>query len=60
LRHTPPSEAAVLVSTETLFGALAGALLLGERLQPIGWAGAAAIFAATLLVQVGAARGGKR
>ncbi len=51
MRHTPPSEAAVLVSLETLFAAIAGALLLGERLTPIGWIGAALIFVATLIAQ---------
>jgi drug/metabolite transporter (DMT)-like permease len=57
LRHTPPAEAAVIVSMETLFAALAAHLLLGERLAAIGWAGAGAILLATLLVQAGAARG---
>lgn len=52
MKRTPASEAAILVSMETVFAALAGALLLGERLAPIGWAGAAALFLATLLVQV--------
>ena len=52
IKHTPASEAAVLMSTETLFAALAGALLLGERLPLIGWFGAALLFAATLLVQL--------
>lgn len=52
LKHTPASEAAVLVSLETLFAALAGAVLLGERLQPIGWFGAGLLFAASLLVQL--------
>jgi drug/metabolite transporter (DMT)-like permease len=52
MKHTPPAEAAVLVSMETLFAALAGAMLLGERLPPIGWAGAALLFAASLLVQL--------
>ncbi len=51
LRYTGPSEAAVLVSMETVFAALAGAVLLGERLSPIGWAGAAMIVSATLVVQ---------
>ncbi len=54
LRHTPPSEAAVLVSLETVFAALAGALLLGDRLPLIGWIGAGMIFTATLVVQLGA------
>ena len=52
MKHTPASEAAVLMSMETLFAALAGALLLGERLPPIGWFGAALLFAASLLVQL--------
>lgn len=52
MKHTPASEAAVLVSMETLFAALAGALLLGERLSPIGWFGAGLLFSATLLVQL--------
>jgi len=53
LKHTPPSEAAILVSMETLFAAAAGAILLGERLPPIGWIGAGLMFFATLLVQAG-------
>jgi drug/metabolite transporter (DMT)-like permease len=53
LRHTPPSEAAILVSTEVLFAAAGAYAFLGERLPPIGWFGAALMFAATLLVQVG-------
>lgn len=52
MRHTPAAEAAVLVSTETVFAALAGALLLNERLAPIGWAGAGLILLAMLLVQL--------
>jgi len=52
MKRTPASEAAVLVSMETVFAALAGALLLGERLPPIGWVGAALLFAASLLVQL--------
>jgi drug/metabolite transporter (DMT)-like permease len=55
LRHTPAAEAAVIVSTETLFAAAAGYALLGERLTRIGWLGAASIVAGTLLIQVGAA-----
>lgn len=53
LKDTPPTEAAILVSMETLFAAAAGAILLGERLTPIGWVGAALMFGASLLVQVG-------
>jgi drug/metabolite transporter (DMT)-like permease len=49
LRYTPPAEAAVIVSVEMLFAALAAYLLLGERLPPIGWLGAALMLSATLL-----------
>jgi drug/metabolite transporter (DMT)-like permease len=54
LQHTPPSEAAVIVSAEVLFAALAAYLLLNEHLSTIGWVGAALILSGTLLVQVGA------
>ena len=57
LQHTPPSEAAIIVSMETVFAAAAAYLLLGERLPPIGWIGAALIFGATLLLQLGTALG---
>jgi drug/metabolite transporter (DMT)-like permease len=59
LQHTPPSEAAVIVSTETVFAALAAYVLLGERMAALGWAGAALILAATLLLQVGTALGAR-
>ena len=52
LKHTPAPEAAVLVSMETVFAAIAGAVLLGERLTPMGWFGAGLLFAASLLVQL--------
>jgi drug/metabolite transporter (DMT)-like permease len=52
LKDTPPTEAAILVSMETLFAAAAGAILLGERLTPMGWVGAGLMFAATILVQI--------
>jgi len=52
MKHTPASEAAILVSTETVFAAVAGAVLLGERLPLIGWVGCALMMAATILVQL--------
>jgi drug/metabolite transporter (DMT)-like permease len=60
MRHTPAPEAAVLVSLETLFTALAGALLLGERLAPIAWAGALLMLLAGILVQLAAVRAAGR
>jgi drug/metabolite transporter (DMT)-like permease len=52
LQCAPPSEAAVIVSMETVFAALAAYIVLGERLAPTGWAGAAMILLATLLLQL--------
>ena len=51
LRHVPAPRAAVLLSVETLFSAGAGAVLLGERLAPLGWVGAALILGAILVVR---------
>jgi threonine/homoserine efflux transporter RhtA len=34
-RHTPPAEAALILSLESVFAALAGAVWLGERLIPV-------------------------
>ncbi len=55
LQHTPPSEAAVIVSMETVFAALAAYLVLGERLSATGWLGAVLILGATILLQIGPA-----
>ena len=57
MRHAPPSEAAILLSTENLFAALAGAVVLGERLAWINWLGAALILTAILVVQLAPGRG---
>jgi drug/metabolite transporter (DMT)-like permease len=57
LQHTPPSEAAVIVSMETVFAALAAFLVLGEHLPATGWLGAALILGAILLLQIGPAIG---
>lgn len=51
-RNAPPAHAAVLLSLETVFAALGGALLLGERLGPRGVLGSALMFAAMLCSQV--------
>jgi drug/metabolite transporter (DMT)-like permease len=55
LQYTPPSEAAVIASTETVFAAVAAYLVLGERLTAAGWLGAALILSGTLLLQIGLA-----
>jgi drug/metabolite transporter (DMT)-like permease len=60
MQYTPPSEAAIIVSTETLFAAAAAYIMLGERLSVVGWTGAVLILSASLLVQLGATRGPRR
>ncbi|MBI1383939.1 MAG: EamA family transporter [Rhizobiales bacterium] len=51
-RHTPAPEAAVIIGSESLFAAMAGALLLGERLSLLGAMGCALVFAAMLIVEL--------
>lgn len=50
-QHVPAANAAIVLSAESLFAALGGALLLGERLPPIGYAGAGLILFAIILVE---------
>jgi drug/metabolite transporter (DMT)-like permease len=50
-QHGPAANAAIILSAESLFAALGAALLLGERLSPVGYAGAALIFVAIVLVE---------
>jgi drug/metabolite transporter (DMT)-like permease len=52
-RHTPPAEAALIMSLESVFAALAGAWLLAERLTPLGVAGSALILLGVALVEAG-------
>ena len=51
-RHTPAADAAVILSAETVFAALAGAALLGERLNALEFAGGALILAGVLSVEL--------
>ena len=50
--HTPPSDAAIIMSMESVFAASFGALILGERLDPSAWIGAGLILCAVLVVQL--------
>jgi drug/metabolite transporter (DMT)-like permease len=50
-QYVPPANAAVILSSESLFAGLSGALLLGERLPLVGYAGAGLIFVAVMLVE---------
>ena len=51
-RYTSESAAAILLSTESLFAALMGAIFLGERMGIVGYAGCGMIFAAILIVEL--------
>jgi drug/metabolite transporter (DMT)-like permease len=51
-RHTPATEAALIMSMESVFAALGGALLLGERLTVLGAIGCALILVGVILVEV--------
>ena len=51
-RHTTAAQAAIFLSSEALFAALFGAILLGERIGPSGLFGCALIFAAMLVVEL--------
>lgn len=48
---TPPAVAAVIFSAESLFAALAGVILLGERMALIGVIGCVLIFVSMLIVE---------
>ena len=51
-RFAHPADAAIILSSETVFAALFGAWLMGERLTALGLAGCALILACILAVQV--------
>ncbi|MBB5668186.1 drug/metabolite transporter (DMT)-like permease [Rhizobium leguminosarum] len=51
-RYTTPSQAAIFLSSEALFGSLLAALLLGETMPATGYAGCALLFIAMLVVEL--------
>ena len=51
-QHVPPANAAIILSAESLFAALGGAVVLGERLDVIGYFGVLLIFVAIILVEL--------
>ena len=51
-RYTTAPQAAIFLSSEALFAALFGALLLGERLPAVGLVGCALVFASMLAVEI--------
>ncbi len=52
-RYTTAPQAAIFLSTESLFAALFGALILGEKIPALGYAGGMLIFVAILLAEIG-------
>jgi drug/metabolite transporter (DMT)-like permease len=50
-QYVPAANAAIIQSSESLFAALGGFLILGERLPLVGYAGATLIFVAIVLVE---------
>lgn len=50
-QYVPPANAAIILSAESLFAALGGAVVLGDRLLVVGYAGAALLFVAIVLVE---------
>ena len=52
-KHTPPAEAALIMSLESVFAALAGAVMLGDRLTLPAALGCALILLGVVLVETG-------
>lgn len=52
-RYTTAPQAAIFLSTESLFAALFGAIILGENIPALGYAGGLLIFLAILLAELG-------
>jgi drug/metabolite transporter (DMT)-like permease len=50
-RHTPPADAALLLSLESVFAVISGWFLLHEKLVPVQIVGCVLIFVAVLLSQ---------
>ena len=51
-KHTPPAIASIVLSLESVFGAIAGSVILGERMTAREYAGCGIIFLAVLLSQI--------
>ena len=52
-KHAPPSDAAILLSLEAVFGALFGWMVLGEMLNPVQMIGCILIFLGVIIAQWG-------
>lgn len=52
-KHAPPASAAIILSMETVFAAIGGYLILGERLAPQEFAGCVMMFTGMMVSQLG-------
>ncbi len=59
-QYADSSKAAIIMSSEALFAAIAGVAILNERLDAIGWIGCAVIFMAMCLTELPAVQLFKR
>ena len=59
-RYTDPTVASLLMSLESVFAAICGALVLGERMRPRELTGCVVMFVAIVLVQLPVPRRGKQ
>ncbi len=51
-KYSEPTSASIILSTESVFAAIGGAILLQERMAPLAYVGCASIFAGIVLTQV--------
>lgn len=51
-RYCPPAPAAIIMSTESLFGVIGAALIVGEVMSPREYVGCAVVFCAVILSQL--------
>ena len=59
-KTAPPALASILMSMESVFAALAGWVILGERLSAVELCGCGVVFACVVLAQLGAAKPPKK
>ncbi len=57
-RDAPPGHAALVLSLEAVFAAIAGLCILGERFEPLEWFGAAVMLGGMLISQLNRFRSG--
>ncbi len=51
-KYSEPTSASIILSTESVFSAIGGALILNERMSPTAYFGCALIFAGILISQI--------